>query len=177
LSTLEERRVEVCENAEKAQIELKEMYKKALSRLHVVTQTKLSDLLSDEAELRRRLEEIEWMNRFINYQKESVTPVNFLDSFQQHNLLKRDKIGGMEESLHCIADSMQRVLPDIETTGDFEVNSPSQPIDQHPELRLVDIHDPDRGVVDDESELNANAGIHIDDEALLLKQNQECIIS
>ena len=121
------------------------------------------------------------MNRFISYQKESVTPVNFLDSFQQHNSLKKDKITGMETVLDSINESMETVLPDIVVGGELHIESPTV-VETAQEIRLVPVIDPDHRDVDDETERtetdDVGAGVYLDDEELLVKQqNEDCRIS
>ncbi len=55
-------------------------------------QQKLNLLLSDEAELRRRLQYYEWLDEFLRYEKEVVDPVEFLASCRHHIALLKVRI-------------------------------------------------------------------------------------
>jgi oligoribonuclease NrnB/cAMP/cGMP phosphodiesterase (DHH superfamily) len=185
LNAIEEKRRKVCDNAEKMENELREVFKNSISKLHEITQLKLSTLLSDEAELRRRLEELEWVNKFIQYEKENVRPVNFLDSFTQHSLLKRDKIEGLETCLQNAAYTVNTIQADIHVKGSFQVYSESTKLEENPEYNIIPLIDHERLLYDEKGNMVLNteveeeeSGIVIDDETLLLKNQKpnECII-
>lgn len=188
IDLLEKRRQEICENARNMENDLRDIFKRSISRLHEIAQMKLSNLLSDEAELRRRLEEVEWMNQFIHYQKQNVTPVNFLDSFAQHNKLKKERIVGMDVTLGNITLTLDQVKPDIQASGQMQVISPTTELQDDPEYRIVPIDENQRILFDEQGNMlttileepGEENGIYLDDEALLVNKqdpNEQCRIS
>ncbi len=187
IELLERRRTEICENAKSMEAELRELFKKSISRLHELTQLKLSDLLSEEAELRRRLEEIEWMNQFIQYQKQNVTPVNFLDSFAQHNSLKKERAQSMDLTLGSISQALEEVKPDIQASGEMVVISPTTQLEDQSGYKLIPLSENKRFVYDEQGNVLATVveepgeenGVYLDDEELLIKNQDpnECKIS
>jgi len=87
ISIIEQKRNEVVANAAAAEITVKKQCRDAMIALHDTTQLKLSSLLSAEADLRRRSEELMWLDNFMHYQKDVVSPIAFLDSFAQHSIV------------------------------------------------------------------------------------------
>ncbi len=172
LKTIEQQRFDVTRNAEEMETYLRELFKTALVNLHDITQLKMSALLSAEAEMRRRVEELEWMNQFITYQKEMVAPVPFLDSFQHHNLTKREKIKEISDVTQKSQQVLSTVLPDITAKGELEVRSTTQNLAvQFRAVRLENIQSTEN------EEDEEGKGYLIDDGRVLQHDSQECIVS
>lgn len=91
MSNIEVKRKEIVSNAATAEEALKKHFREAIISLHDITQLKLSALLSSEADLRRRAEELTWLDNFMHYQKDIIPPIAFLDSFSQHTIVRRSK--------------------------------------------------------------------------------------
>lgn len=170
LQKIEEQRDEVTKNAEEMETYLRELFKTALVNLHDITQLKVSSLLSVEAELRRRAEEVEWMDEFIAYQKEMVAPVAFLDSYSQHSLVKKERF----KELSTVSQRCQQVLAtvsaDITAKGELSVHSPSQDLNLHFKPIMLEN-------AQGEKEEEEAKGIIFDESKLLHLEDRECIIS
>lgn len=68
---------------------LKCMVQDVLQCLQDATQARLNVLLSDESELRRQLAFYEWNENFLNYQRELLDPVDFVQTYRRHSMLLR----------------------------------------------------------------------------------------
>lgn len=68
---------------------LKCMVQDVLQCLQDATQARLNVLLSDESELRRQLAFYEWSDNFLQYQRELVDPVDFVQTYRRHSMLLR----------------------------------------------------------------------------------------
>jgi hypothetical protein len=172
LKKIELQRFEVTRNAEEMETYLRELFKSALVNLHDITQLKMSALLSTEAELRRRVEEVEWMDEFIAYQKEMVTPVSFLDSYLHHNLIKKEKIREMTTVSQTSQQTLSSVAADITAKGELDVRSQTQDLTLNfKAVRLENVQ-----ATENEQE-EEGKGYVIDEGKVLQHEDQECIIS
>eukprot|EP01027_Heterolobosea_sp_BB2_P005664 GEZU01008620.1.p1 GENE.GEZU01008620.1~~GEZU01008620.1.p1 ORF type:complete len:255 (+),score=62.43 GEZU01008620.1:51-767(+) len=124
LETVERMRETVIQNAIEAENEIKRLFAKALFDLHDITQLKLSSLLSEEVELRRRMEEVEWMENFLQYEKSALSPLHFIDAYTQHTKLIKQKLERLGESPADEAAAM--IVPDLQVRGEVQVHSESQ---------------------------------------------------
>lgn len=114
LSSIDRRMSAVNANHEKCQEQIYEIVQRAVQILHEETQSKLSALLSDEFELRRQLEFYSWMESFLNYQKASINPIEFLQAYKNHS-------GVLAQAPSEIVDGAAGVRPDIRVVGRIEV--------------------------------------------------------
>ena len=114
LSSIDRRMTSVKANHERSQDEIYEIVQRAVQVLHEETQSKLSALLSDDADLRRQLEYYAWMEAFLNYQKTCVNPVEFLNTFKNHSAI-------LAQAPSEIVDASQNVRADIRIVGRLEV--------------------------------------------------------
>ncbi|MCB0369385.1 MAG: hypothetical protein KDD45_08010 [Bdellovibrionales bacterium] len=62
---------------------------KALKMLENITKFKMSMLMSDHIELKRQLDEIQWMEKFIKYEFEVLSPNDFLLSWERHQIFRK----------------------------------------------------------------------------------------
>ena len=60
------------------------MLQDLLFRLQDETQAKLSSLLSEEMELRRQLEQLDWMESSLTKQERAMGPMSFLQALARH---------------------------------------------------------------------------------------------
>lgn len=81
LKTVDEKIKVIMENTREAENELCDRLEKALETLHAHSQAKLNVLLSDQIEIRRRYEEVQWAESFLKYQREVLEPQNYLKAW------------------------------------------------------------------------------------------------
>ena len=62
----------------------------SLRQLEKITKKKMSLLMSDHIELKRQLDLIQWMERYLNYEHEVLSPNDFLLSFSRYENMKKD---------------------------------------------------------------------------------------
>ena len=62
----------------------------SLRQLEKITKKKMSLLMSDHIELKRHLDLIQWMERYLNYEHEVLSPNDFLLSFSRYENMKKD---------------------------------------------------------------------------------------
>ncbi|KAG2378721.1 hypothetical protein C9374_007869 [Naegleria lovaniensis] len=121
---IEKRRLELLANAGQMESHIRELFRKSISSLHDITQLKLSTLLTREAELRRKMEEIEWMNTFIEYQRTLESPLQFLESTALHKRKIKERQDSIDHYLlqgKNVYDTL--TVPDITVEGKMEVVS------------------------------------------------------
>jgi len=126
IEKLEKRREEITENAKHIEEIIKENFKKALISLHDITQLKLSALLSTEASLRRRAEELEWTNQFVRYQQTLSSPLQMIESLAHHKTMMKEKHDCLDSTLRSSGITLDQVVSDIQMDGMIEVRSNSQ---------------------------------------------------
>lgn len=89
--------------------QLYEIMQKALKQLENITKFKMSLLMSDHIELKRQLDEIQWMEKFIKYEFEVLSPNDFLLSWERHMAFRRQAIAN--------SFTTSKVLPDMKIEG------------------------------------------------------------
>jgi hypothetical protein len=79
-------------NKNSAQIEeqIYQALQRALFQLQEATQDKMSALLSEEVELRRQLQQAEWVETFLSHQRDHAQQVDFLNAWKCHVQLRAD---------------------------------------------------------------------------------------
>jgi hypothetical protein len=95
--------------------QLYEIMQKALKMLEHITKFKMSLLMSDHIELKRQLDEIQWMEKFIKYEFEVLSPNDFLLSWERHNIFRRLAVAN--------SFSTNKVLPDMKIEGFLNVTT------------------------------------------------------
>ena len=78
---------------------------RALKQLETITKFKMSLLMSDHIELKRQLDEIQWMEKFIKYEFSVLSPNDFLLSWERHQMYRRQAINN--------AFGTNKILPDM----------------------------------------------------------------
>lgn len=64
----------------------------SLRKLERITKKKMSLLMSDHIELKRQLDEIQWMEKYMLYEHEVLSPNDFLLSYSRYENCKKDII-------------------------------------------------------------------------------------
>lgn len=95
--------------------QLYEIMQKALKMLENITKFKMSMLMSDHIELKRQLDEIQWMEKFIKYEYEVLSPNDFLLSWERHQTFRKQSISN--------SFSTTKVLPDMKVEGFLNVTT------------------------------------------------------
>lgn len=106
-------------NAQRVESELYKILETALENLHSLAQVKLTKLLADEVELRRRYEEIQWTQSFLRHQHEVLEPQNFLKSWFRH-LERKSELISSGSTYNLTPESA-----DLDVTGKIAVTSAS----------------------------------------------------
>jgi len=102
----------------------------ALFQLQDLTQQKMNALLSEEVELRRQLQHIEWIESFLDRQRDEANQVDFLNAWKCHVQLRGDLCRGPIRT----AELLQNVQADLDFEGSFRVISRNGP---QQDLRLM----------------------------------------
>jgi hypothetical protein len=84
------------------------------------TQKKLSVLISDQIEVKRQYEEIQWLQSFLRYQQDILNPAEYLNSYSRH-LQRRGEIINTN-SIPLLAN----IQPDMRVEGRVAVISDSK---------------------------------------------------
>ena len=85
--------------------QLYEIMQRALKQLETITKFKMSLLMSDHIELKRQLDEIQWMEKFIKYEFSVLSPNDFLLSWERHQMYRRQAINN--------SFGTNKILPDM----------------------------------------------------------------
>lgn len=64
----------------------------ALRMLHEETQKKLSFLIADQVEIKRKYEQIQWIQQFLRYQMDILSPADYLNAWSRYLVLRNDLI-------------------------------------------------------------------------------------
>jgi vacuolar-type H+-ATPase subunit D/Vma8 len=115
LRVVDERLERVNKNAAEVEERIYAILQAAMARLQELTQHKLSVLLGEEAELRRQLEHIDWIEGFLNYQKGILGARSFLDAWRSHQALRT--MAHQKPLLRAQID----VFPDLKCEGELRV--------------------------------------------------------
>lgn len=70
------------------QNQLTQMFQDALREVQVISRRKLSYLISDQLEIRRQYDYIQWMESFLKYEFNVLPPNSFLASWTKYSLPK-----------------------------------------------------------------------------------------
>eukprot|EP00753_Platysulcus_tardus_P020567 PLAT8228.1.p1 GENE.PLAT8228.1~~PLAT8228.1.p1 ORF type:complete len:1035 (+),score=520.69 PLAT8228.1:50-3154(+) len=119
LRAIDEKLRDINKNAAAVEEAIYQMLQEALFQLQDETQRKMSILLGEELELRRQLEQIGWVENFLQYQQDTLPPVEFLAAWSRHTALRSE--------LHLQRAGLPRALdsvrPDIRLVGSIEVHT------------------------------------------------------
>eukprot|EP00668_Euglena_longa_P048402 GGOE01065470.1.p1 GENE.GGOE01065470.1~~GGOE01065470.1.p1 ORF type:complete len:519 (-),score=147.96 GGOE01065470.1:203-1759(-) len=116
LQAVDDRLQNVHANAAAVEQQLRDSLLRIFDKLQATTQAKLHLLLSDEAELRRRLQYYDWLDAFLRYQKDLQDPVDFLASCRHHFTL-------LQEAPQHAVECAPIVLTDCQLTGDLDLET------------------------------------------------------
>eukprot|EP00742_Colponemidia_sp_Colp-10_P004319 GILJ01004608.1.p1 GENE.GILJ01004608.1~~GILJ01004608.1.p1 ORF type:complete len:562 (-),score=83.28 GILJ01004608.1:168-1853(-) len=124
LRLIDDRLREVNKNSSAVEEKIYQILQEALYQLQDETQKKMSVLLGEELELRRQLEQIEWLESFLRFQQQALPPVDFLTSWSRHCQLRSEL-----HNLNTIRTEIN-VFPDIRLEGRIQVVNESQTRDR-----------------------------------------------
>ncbi|CAG9322258.1 unnamed protein product [Blepharisma stoltei] len=117
LESIDKRMGEVKSNAEQIEAKIYKILQDALLQLQEHTQGKVSALLCAELEIKRQLEQIAWIECFLKYQQEVLSPAQFMLSWGRHLNLRNDIFTSNEVS------ELNVILPDIKIEGNINVTT------------------------------------------------------
>lgn len=115
LEQIDDRINEIKRNAEQVENKIYKALQEALAQLQAETQSKIASLISVEMELKRQLEEVSWVDCFLKYQQEILSPAHFMVAWGRHQRLK-GKLAATEDVVE-----LQTVFPDIKVEGSLNV--------------------------------------------------------
>ena len=69
------------------QQQLSQMFQQALKEVQLISRRKLSYLISDQLEIRRQYDYIQWMESFLKYESNVLPPNAFLSSWTKYLFL------------------------------------------------------------------------------------------
>lgn len=81
----------------------------SLRKLEKITKNKMSMLMSDHIELKRQLDKIQWMEKYLNFEHDVLSPNDFLLSFSRYESLKNDLLANKFE--------VSNIMPDMRVEG------------------------------------------------------------
>eukprot|EP01112_Ceratiomyxa_fruticulosa_P001217 TRINITY_DN1121_c0_g2_i1.p1 TRINITY_DN1121_c0_g2~~TRINITY_DN1121_c0_g2_i1.p1 ORF type:complete len:764 (-),score=147.66 TRINITY_DN1121_c0_g2_i1:176-2467(-) len=117
LSLLDQRLKEINQNSQEIEERIYAMLRDALFQLQQETQKKLAVLLGEELELRRQLEQMDWLEGFLRLNRQMLPPTQFLSSWNRHSQLRSDMHG------FAHARAQLDVYPDIRLRATIEVTT------------------------------------------------------
>lgn len=79
-------------NATEVEENIYHILKEALKMLQEETQKKLSFLIADQVEIKRQYEQIQWVQSFLRYQMEILSPADYLNAWSRYLVLRNDLI-------------------------------------------------------------------------------------
>ncbi|CAK72944.1 unnamed protein product (macronuclear) [Paramecium tetraurelia] len=110
---------EVNKNASIIEGRIYQVLQEALLQLQEETQKKMSYLVGDQLELKRQYDQIQWLESFLKYQQEVLTPADYLNAWSRH-------IGLRNEILNISnVPQLTIVEPDLRLEGKLSVVSDS----------------------------------------------------
>lgn len=83
----------------------------------------LSQLQSLDNDLRNRMDELSLMNTFLKHQKETLSPMSFLDAYAQHTMQRRDKLAQLNAPLRVTQETVEKIVADSAVNGNIQVTS------------------------------------------------------
>lgn len=93
----------------------------ALQQLQGETQKKLNLLLSEELELRRQLQLIEWTDSFVPVMQQSLPPMSFIAAWEKHAALRSALYSQIPAAAGVSVRVLEEVQPDMRLVGHIEV--------------------------------------------------------
>ena len=124
LALIDEKLQDVNENAAKVEEQIYQTLQEALFSLQDATQAKMSALLTEEVELRRQLQQAEWIEGYLDDQRETSSKVDFLVGWKCHVQLRGDlcRVPLRTPSV------LNAISADLELAGGLELRSRSDVI-------------------------------------------------
>ena len=110
---------EVNRNSAEVEEKIYKALQDALFELQDATQKRMSALLAEEVELRRQLQHIDWIESFLDRQREEASPVDFLNAWKCHVQLRGDVCRAPIET----AGVLGSVTADLDLVGGVRVVS------------------------------------------------------
>ncbi|OMJ66336.1 hypothetical protein SteCoe_36843 [Stentor coeruleus] len=117
LVSIDDRITEVKRNAEQVEAKIYKILQESLLQLQQETQFKISTLISTEFEIKRQIEEIAWIECFLKYQQEILSPAHFMVSWGRHCDM-RSSLSTSEE-----VNELNTIFPDIKLEGSLHVTT------------------------------------------------------
>lgn len=93
-------------------------------------------MLSKDTDLRRRVDELEWMKEYITYKKDVTSPLGFLEAFAHYQKTKTQRIKNLSVALQATREALETVKPDIVVQGNLSITSESQPVGNLTQISL-----------------------------------------
>jgi hypothetical protein len=115
VATAEAKLKEINRKSSEVEETLYEIMQRALKQLETITKYKMSLLMSDHIELKRQLDEIQWMEKFIKYEFEVLSPNDFLLSWERHMVCRKLAIAN--------GFATNKILPDMKVEGFLTVTT------------------------------------------------------
>jgi hypothetical protein len=109
LACVDEKLRQVNKNSAEIEEQIYQMLQEALFQLQDETQRKMNKLLGEELELRRQLEQIGWVDNFLNKQRTDASPVQFLEAWKNH-LQLRDELHELGVEHKSVLDNVHADL-------------------------------------------------------------------
>ena len=103
------------ENATEVEENIYKILQEALRMLHEETQKKLSFLIADQVEIKRQHEQIQWLQSFLRYQMDILSPADYLNAWSRYLVLRSDLI-----NLNPLPTTTD-VQPDMRVEGKISV--------------------------------------------------------
>lgn len=102
-------------NASYVEERIYQVLQEALLQLQEETQKKMSYLIGDQLELKRQYDQIQWMESFLKYQQEVLTPSDYLNAWSKHMGLRNEVLSVSNLPI------LTNVQPDIRLEGKINV--------------------------------------------------------
>lgn len=120
LSAVDERIGAVRSQAAEVEEHLYALLHNAMRELQDRTNDKLNELTSSRVELRRQMQYVQWMEGFLQYEREHMSKLDFLRAYERHLALRAE--------VHGMADVRQEIAvrPDLVIAGRLEVLSQAE---------------------------------------------------
>ena len=83
---------EINANAIQVEERIYQILQDALKMLQEETQKKMSYLIGDQIEIKRQYEQMQWLQSFLRYQQDILTPADYLNSWSRHLMLRNECI-------------------------------------------------------------------------------------
>jgi len=121
LKALDDKLAGVQANSAAVEEALYQKLQEALYALQDETQRKMNVLLSEELELRRQLQQIEWSESFIGVMQDTLPPMSFIAAWERHAALRSQLYAQLSGAMTSRA--LEEVHADLRLVGHIEVVS------------------------------------------------------